>query len=271
MTVSYVVSESDATVNHEVQKRDSAPNGDRLVFAAKSEVGVSGPNHPSLLIVDDSAVHREALATALTVNGIAPVTTAWDLPSIIASLERAAPQLILLNMDSRGLQIFLRAVMSLSPGVPVIALGASEEDEDGIIVCAEAGVAAYHMRSQSLQDLIILITSALDGKTACPPQVSAMLLRRVSTLAGQRQPTPRDPVLTAREAQILGMLELGRSNQDIAAALSIAVHTVKNHVHSLLTKLGVSSRAEAAALSHTLRLDQDAQRRARSRSNQKWL
>jgi DNA-binding NarL/FixJ family response regulator len=49
------------------------------------------------------------------------------------------------------------------------------------------------------------------------------------------------------------MLELGLSNQDIAAQLCIAVHTVKNHVHSLLTKLGVSTRAEAAALSRTLR------------------
>jgi DNA-binding NarL/FixJ family response regulator len=49
------------------------------------------------------------------------------------------------------------------------------------------------------------------------------------------------------------MLELGLSNQDIATQLSIAVHTVKNHVHSLLTKLGVSSRAEAAALTRTIR------------------
>jgi DNA-binding NarL/FixJ family response regulator len=51
------------------------------------------------------------------------------------------------------------------------------------------------------------------------------------------------------------MLELGLSNRDIAAQLAIAVHTVKNHVHSLLTKLGVSSRAEAAALSRTIRLN----------------
>jgi DNA-binding NarL/FixJ family response regulator len=51
------------------------------------------------------------------------------------------------------------------------------------------------------------------------------------------------------------MLELGRSNRDIAAQLRIAVHTVKNHVHSLLTKLGVSTRAEAAALARSTRMD----------------
>jgi DNA-binding NarL/FixJ family response regulator len=81
------------------------------------------------------------------------------------------------------------------------------------------------------------------------------LLRRLSALASRRQPAAKELVLTAREAQILRMLELGRSNRDIAAQLAIAVHTVKNHVHSLLTKLGVSSRAEAAALSRTIRLN----------------
>ena len=55
-------------------------------------------------------------------------------------------------------------------------------------------------------------------------------------------------VLTAREVQIFGMLKLGLSNREIAAQLCIAVHTVKNHVHSLLTKLNVRTRAEAAAL-----------------------
>uniref|UniRef100_UPI0037C92ECD response regulator transcription factor n=1 Tax=Mycolicibacterium phlei TaxID=1771 RepID=UPI0037C92ECD len=55
-------------------------------------------------------------------------------------------------------------------------------------------------------------------------------------------------VLTARETQILRMVEMGLSNREIAERLCIAVHTVKNHMHSLLTKLGVSSRGEAAAL-----------------------
>jgi DNA-binding NarL/FixJ family response regulator len=64
------------------------------------------------------------------------------------------------------------------------------------------------------------------------------------------------------------MLELGKSNKDIAAQLRIAVHTVKNHVHSLLTKLGVSTRAEAAAFSRTTRIDSGTHARTRSRSNQ---
>jgi DNA-binding NarL/FixJ family response regulator len=143
--------------------------------------------------------------------------------------------------------------MEISPNVRVIVLGVSEDDESEIVACAEAGVVGYHMRTESLDDLLVLIREVAAGKSFCPPRVSAILLRRLSALASQRPPAGKELVLTTREAQILRMLELGLSNQDIATHLCIAVHTVKNHVHSLLTKLGVSTRAEAAALSRTPR------------------
>ena len=79
-----------------------------------------------------------------------------------------------------------------------------------------------------------------------------MLLRRLSAVAARRQPAAKELVLTAREAQILRMLEMGLSNQNIADQLSIAIHTVKNHVHRVLTKFGVSTRAEAAELARTV-------------------
>ena len=77
-------------------------------------------------------------------------------------------------------------------------------------------------------------------------------MRRLSSLATQRQPFSTELVLTMREAQILHMLEMGLSNRDIADQLYIAIHTVKNHVHNLLAKLGVSTRAEAAARFRTV-------------------
>lgn len=70
----------------------------------------------------------------------------------------------------------------------------------------------------------------------------------------------KELVLTAREIQILRMLELGLANQEIADKLCIAVHTVKNHVHNLLTKLGVSTRAQAAALGRTMPFVSDSPR-----------
>jgi DNA-binding NarL/FixJ family response regulator len=195
---------------------------------------------------------------------------AWDLTSLISALEKFDPDVILLNIATQNLPLLLSATTSLSTAVPVIAIAACEDVEDAVVACAEAGVAGYHLRADSFHELLELIGDVTSGRTQCPPEVSAMLLRRLSELASFRQPAPKEPVLTARENQILGLLELGRSNQDIAEQLSIAVHTVKNHVHSLLTKLGVGTRAEAAALAHALRVGRDAQEGPRPRSSKSW-
>jgi DNA-binding NarL/FixJ family response regulator len=206
-----------------------------------------------VLIIDDYTLYRENLAHQFVLNGRYAPITAWDLSSLVLALEESQPNVILLNLATRGSHLLLRAVKDIAPNARVIVLGVREEDEQEIVACAEEGVTGYHMRSDSLDGLLGTIDSVAAGRTACPPRVAAILLRRVSTLAAQPQPVGTELALTAREAQILRMLELGHSNRDIASQLSIAVYTVKNHVHSLLTKLGVSTRAEAAALSLTIR------------------
>lgn len=207
----------------------------------------------SILIIDDCTLYRENLAATIALHGTAALSVAWDLPSLVKALEDTTPSIVLLNIATRDGAMLLRAAMEISPNVRVIVLGVSEDDESEIIACAEEGVAGYHMRTDSLDDLLVLIRKVAAGESLCSPRVSAILLRRLSALASQRQPVAKELVLTAREAQILRMLELGLSNRDIAKRLCIAVHTVKNHVHSLLAKLGVSSRAEAAALVRTIR------------------
>lgn len=215
--------------------------------------GQAGFCDESILIIDDCTLYRENLAATIALNGIAGPRVAWDLPSLVRALEDTTPSVVLLNIATRDSAMLLRAAMETSPNLRVIVLGVSEDDESEIVACAEEGVAAYHMRTESLDDLLVLIHKVAAGESLCSPRVSAILLRRLSALASQRQPVGKELVLTAREAQILRMLEMGLSNRDIAARLCIAVHTVKNHVHSLLTKLGVSTRAEAAALSRTIR------------------
>ena len=206
----------------------------------------------SILIVDDCALSREYLAAILAANGRVPPSVAWDLPSLITALEDAMPSVILLDMATRDSAVLLRATFEFSPNARVIVLGVSGDDEAQIVACAEAGVCGYHLRTESLDDLLVLIGKVASGESLFSPGVSAMLLRRLSALAARRQPVAKELVLTAREAQILRMLEMGLSNRNIADHLGIAIHTVKNHVHSVLTKLGVSTRAEAAALARTV-------------------
>ncbi len=236
------------------------PNGNRSELARDLANGQGILRDTKTLIIDDSTLYREYLAGVLAGHGVASPSVAWDLPSLITALENSAPRVVLLNMATRDSALLLRQALKMNPTVRVIVLGMTEEDESEIVSCAEAGAAGYHLRSESLEDLLMLIRKVAAGESLCSPKVSAILLRRLSDLAQQRQPPDKGLVLTAREAQILKMLELGLSNKEIAEQLCIALHTVKNHIHNLLSKLGVSSRAQAAALSRTLRYTESESR-----------
>jgi DNA-binding NarL/FixJ family response regulator len=213
-----------------------------------------------ILIIDDCTLYRENLAATFAQLAKTAPSVAWDLPSLVAAFDETSPSIVLLNIATRDGAMLLRAATEINPNVRVVVLGVTEDDEPAIIACAEKGATGYHMRNESLDDLLALIRRVAAGESLCSPRVSAILLRRLSTLASQRQPGTKEQVLTAREIQILRMLEVGLSNRDIASRLCIAVHTVKNHVHSLLTKLGVSSRAEAAALARTIRYTEGERR-----------
>ncbi|MGE2832745.1 LuxR C-terminal-related transcriptional regulator [Mycobacterium sp. SMC-4] len=205
-----------------------------------------------VVIVDDCKLTRDNLVAAFTERGSLKTSVAWDLPSLFNTL--AAPDsLVLLNINTRDSAMLLQAVFEIDARHKVIVMGIAEDEDEVIVACAEAGVAGYHLRNESLDDLLELIGRVAAGESLCSPRISAILLRRLSMLAAQREPSGKELVLTAREVQILRMLELGLSNREIAARLCIAIHTVKNHVHSVLTKLGVSNRAEAAARFRTVR------------------
>ncbi len=199
-----------------------------------------------LVVVDDSTLQRENLATLLRERGADRVAVAWDLPSALAAMTETGTPVVLLSVTTRDSQALLCAVRKAHPLTKVVAVCVAEDDEAGIIVCAEAGVAGYHLRSDSLDELLAVIARVAGGQPACPPRISAVLMRRLSTMASQRSGRA-DLDLTVREQEILRMLEQGLSNREIAHELCIALHTVKNHVHSVLGKLGVRSRAEAAA------------------------
>ena len=205
-----------------------------------------------ILIVDDSRLQRENLATILAGEAAERPAMAWSLDSLSAAIS-TPPRIVLLNLLTHQSFSLLHCIRQLCPTAKVIVIGVADDDESDVIACAEAGVAAYHLRSESLCELRNLIAKVAHGESVCPPRISAILLRYLSTVASERRPAPGDPDLTAREMQILGMLEQGLSNKDIADQLCIAVHTVKNHVHSVLGKLGVRTRAEAAAFCRSLR------------------
>jgi DNA-binding NarL/FixJ family response regulator len=128
----------------------------------------------------------------------------------------------------------------------VVALGLLDSEAE-VLAAAESGASGFVLRDACLDELIDCLETVARGDLRCSPSIAGALLRRLGTLASER---PRsDPVrdITWREREVLGLVEQGLSNKDIAGRLSIEVTTVKNHIHNILEKLGVRRRSDAAA------------------------
>ena len=205
-----------------------------------------------VLIVDDACLYREGLATMLSHESwVAAVQAASDVAAALAALTSFGPEVVLLNMATVSAATILDSMVQLAPEVKVVALGVSEVEEE-LIPVAEAGVAGYLLRDQSLAELRQIVQSVARGETVCTPRTTAMLLSRVAALARTPRtrlavPSPRLDLLTVREREVLQLIDDGLSNKEIARKLSIEVRTVKNHVHNILEKLQVHRRGEAAA------------------------
>ncbi len=206
------------------------------------------PQAVRIVIVDDCVIYRDSLAAALAAGGWPAVRCAWDTVTMVTAIDDLAATVVLLNISTRDSAALLRAARARNPEIRVVVLGISDDDESEVIAWAEAGAAGYHTRTESFEDLVTQLWKAAIGEPFCSPRVSSILLRRFAALTTEQASAARELVLTTREAQILEMLRLGLSNRDIAERLCIAVHTVKNHVHNILTKLGVGTRGEAVAL-----------------------
>jgi two-component system, NarL family, nitrate/nitrite response regulator NarL len=139
-----------------------------------------------------------------------------------------------------------RLLAHTAPDVRLIAL-AVPEDELAVLGCIEAGVAAYVPSDAPLPELIQAIERAASGELLCSPRIAGALGRRVSDLASERDPWTDVACLTPREIEVVHLIEQNLSNQEIAMRLYIEVATVKNHVHNILAKLHIHSRAHAAA------------------------
>jgi two-component system, NarL family, nitrate/nitrite response regulator NarL len=125
-------------------------------------------------------------------------------------------------------------------------LAVDEVDRD-VLAWAEAGIAGYVTRDGSVDDLIRAVRCAARHEIHCAPEIAAALLERVHVLAARGAHDTPIGSLTTREHEIAELLEAGLSNKQIAAELQIELATVKNHVHSILAKLQVTRRIDAAA------------------------
>jgi len=205
-----------------------------------------------VVIVSDVRLHRDGLARFLADHGaFANVHSVATRDELLQFARRLQPEIVLLDTATRGGLDWVRLVALEAPASKVVAFAVAEIAEH-VIACAEAGVAGYVPADASVDDLIAVVRSVARGELSCPPVIASTLFRRLGAITGSAAAPPRDGgddrgPLTHREREILALIERGLSNKEIAHALEIGVPTVKNHVHSILAKLKVTRRGEAAA------------------------
>ena len=200
--------------------------------------------HIRVLIADDHAVVRNGLRFfLLAYDDLEPVGEAASGEECITLCGQLRPDVVLMDLMMPGIGgvAAIRAIHQHYPGTQVIAL-TSFVDDQTVQAALKAGAISYLLKNVSAEELVEAIQAAYLGHATLAPEATQALVHSIS-----EPPTPGYD-LTLREKEVLGLMIEGLNNQEIGTRLVIGLSTVKFHVSSVLSKLGVSSRAEAVAV-----------------------
>lgn len=198
------------------------------------------------VVVTPERLHGECLKRVLADEGVASVAAVIaPRPDLCRRLRRSRPHVVVLDTGLRQNLLAARQITRELPATRLIAVSAPGDNHVASYV--EAGVVAVVTSDGCAADLVSAVRAVCCDGAWCSGHATAVLMKRLCALA-------RDEIrgslggITPRELELLELIDAGLSNREIAAHLCIEPATVKNHVHNILRKLGVGSRADAAAV-----------------------
>jgi DNA-binding NarL/FixJ family response regulator len=201
-----------------------------------------------VLIVDDHPLTRGALTALLAQHGFDVVGEAEDGRCAVGVARSLQPDLILLDLTMPGMGGLeaLPHLREAAPGCEVVMLTASVAEEN-LLAAVRAGAAGYLLKTEPPERIVEFLRGAAGGEAALSGSIARRLLERVrqGRDADAGVPDSIARVLSAREVEVLLLLDDHLGTDQIATRLFISEHTVRSHVKSLLRKLGVSSRRQA--------------------------
>jgi DNA-binding NarL/FixJ family response regulator len=198
-----------------------------------------------VLIVDDHQVVRQGLRFLLEQqDGIQVLGEAADGPSAIQAVRTLGPTVVLLDLflpGQDGISV-LGQLKQDRPATEVLMLTSSHDDQH-LLAAIRAGALAYLPKTAGVDQVVTAVRAAARGESVLEPRIAARLVREVRQASVRRRPLDQ---LSPREREVLAALARGHTNRQIARALSIGEETVKAHVSSVLAKLGLADRTQAA-------------------------
>jgi len=211
-----------------------------------------------VLLADDQALFREALAALLSVRtDIEVVGVAADGDEVLRRAEEFHPDVVLMDLRMPVLDgvAATKRLRVAQPAVRVLVLTTFDDDEE-VFAALRAGAIGYLLKDVSADRLAEAVLASARGESVLQPSVAARVVARFAQLRDEpdARPQPLPVPLSDRELEVLRHLAEGRSNREIAQAVFLAEGTVKNHVTNLLVKLGARDRTQAALRARALGL-----------------
>lgn len=203
-----------------------------------------------IVVADDHPLYREGVARSLADDpALAVVGQATDAQSAAEMVERLVPDVVLLDisMPAGGGIAALRRI-AVMPSPPKVAmLTVSEEDED-VMQALKAGAIGYILKGVGSRELVDIVKDLAGGRSYVSPALAARILNAMrGDGASRREARPIDD-LSKREEDILKLVAAGNSNKEVGLALNLQEKTVKHYMTSILQKLHVRNRVEAAVM-----------------------
>jgi DNA-binding NarL/FixJ family response regulator len=198
-----------------------------------------------VVVADDHPVVREGLRSFLSTRpGISVVAEAGSADETVAAVREHSPDVVLVDLMMPGGGIEAIQAMAALPAPPRSLVLTSFVGDDKVLPALKAGAAGYLLKDVDPSDLEAAIRTVHRGGSVLGPAVAPRVIDQATT----SRPADDDRLseLTAREREVLALLGQGMSNRQIADALFVAEKTVKTHMSSILTKLRVHDRTQAA-------------------------
>lgn len=202
----------------------------------------------SVVLVDDHGLCRRGLAELLEARaGIKVLGTAGNADQAVRLLQTEKPTLVIMDLKMSPVDGFKLLTRLRAEGIdtPVVVLTMSDSQDD-LARAFRAGVRGYLLKDMDPDDVIDAIKRTARGEVVVAPTMAVKLVDMLLPGETRRSHDSYIRLLTEREREILQHLSSGKSNKAIAQALSISHDTVKLHVRHILSKLGLTSRVEAA-------------------------